>query len=237
VADSFRQVRRWQPPPPSRRPTKKVTPVYAKPFGWWSKHPWIVLWVCVFLTPAAMLTLRVLDDTDAANLVRPLLTAFIAFAVVALTTAVVIGLPRAPMRALVGGAAAIAGIVILLMPMLHVIGQRFCPARMGTDRGIQTSAAMLEAWKTGEGLPDVWSRAEVGEDWRRRAADLALLEYRLVDSGCWERMAPVTTTRTWHEFRVTVRQGETDPLSKLLTVHTVAAGTGWRIAEVEGPQP
>jgi hypothetical protein len=233
-----RQVRRWQPPPPSpRRPARKAVAVYAAPFVWWSRHPWVVLWACVFLTPPAMLTLRVLDDTDWARLVRPLLGVFGVIFVVALTVALMLGVRRSAIRALAGGIGALLGVALLLVPMLHVIGQRFCPARMGTDRGIQTSAEMLEAWKSGAGLPEVWSSSDVGEDWKRRAADLALLEYRLVDSGCWERMAPVATTRTWHEFRVTVRQGDTDPLSKILTVHTVAAGAGWKIAEVEGPQP
>jgi hypothetical protein len=238
VAVPPRQVRRWQPPPPPpRRPVKKPVSPYAIPFVWWSRHPWIVLWVCVFLTPAAMLTLRLLDDTDSAGLVRPLLVAFVLAFVVALLTALLIGVRRSAPRALAGAAGAVVGVAILVIPMVHVIGQRFCPARMGEDRGIQTSAEMLEAWKSGNALPEVWASADVGADWKRRAADLALLDYQLVESGCWERMAPVTTTRTWHEFRVTVRRGETDPLSKILTVHTVAAGTGWRISEVEGPRP
>jgi len=233
-----RQVRRWQPPPPRpRRPVRKPVAWYAVPLVWWSKHPWLVLWACVLLTPEAMLSLRVLDDTDWAALVRPAAGVFGVLFVVALTVALMLGVRRSPGRTFAGATAALLGAMLLLLPMLHVIGQRFCPARMGTDRGIQTSAEMLEAWKNATGLPDVWDSAAVGDDWKRRAGDLALLDYRLVDSGCWERLAPVATTRTWHEFRVVVRQGDTDPLSKILTVHTVAAGTGWKIAEVEGPQP
>jgi pimeloyl-ACP methyl ester carboxylesterase len=68
-----------------------------------------------------------------------------------------------------------------------------------------------------------------------RVEKLVLLDYRLMESGCWERLAPVPTRTTWHEFRVTVEQSDGERLSKLVTVHTRAARDGWRIADVDGP--
>jgi hypothetical protein len=50
-------------------------------------------------------------------------------------------------------------------------------------------------------------------------------------------MAPVDTTVTWHEFRVTVEDATRTPLSKLVVVHTAADREGWKITEIEGPLP
>jgi len=96
---------------------------------------------------------------------------------------------------------------LLALAMIHVIGQRSCPERMGVDRGIQVAAQMLDAWRKGEAAPaDVWASAAVADAWRSRVGKLTLIDYKVVDSGCWERLAPVATRRTWHEFRVTVQQ-------------------------------
>jgi hypothetical protein len=56
-------------------------------------------------------------------------------------------------------------------------------------------------------------------------------------TGCWERIAPIDASRTWHEFQVTVRNGDQDALSKTVVVHTAASLDGWKITGVEGPLP
>ena len=121
------------------------------------------------------------------------------------------------------------------LPMSHVIGQRACPEHMGVDRGVQVSSQMLDAWRNGE-RPSVavWNDLGVADAWRMQIAGLRLIDYKLEDSGCWERLAPVTTTRTWHQFRVTVQRGDGERFSKVVTVHTRAARDGWRVAEIEG---
>ena len=106
------------------------------------------------------------------------------------------------------------------------------------DRGIQVSGQMFDAWRKGElPPPEVWAGTAVAEAWKARVAKLRLIDYKLMDSGCWERLSPVTTGKTWHEFRVTVQQGDRDRFSKMVTVYTRATRHGWAVAEVEGPEP
>jgi hypothetical protein len=207
------------------------------PWIWWRRHPWVLAWVLVFLTPGALLSLRLADDTEMALLIQPLLVVMALVFLFAVGAAVRSSLRRSPPRALAGGGSAVLAAVLLALPMIHVIGQRTCPERMGADRGAEVSMQVLEAWRKGEAPPDVWADAAVAEAWKPRAEESALVEYRFLESGCWERLAPVTTKRTWHEFRVTVQEGSGDPFSKLLTVHTVAALGGWRVAEIVGPNP
>ena len=196
------------------------------------------MWIAVFLTPGALLSLRLIDDTDIALLVQPMLIVMIALflvmVAVAVRTSAVVSVPRA----LAGGGSALLAAMLLALPMVHVIGQRSCPERMGADRGAEVTMMMLEAWRKGAPAPaDVWAAPAVLDSWKPRADELALVAYKLVDSGCWERLAPVTTQKTWHEFRVTVRHGAGDPFSKILTVHTRATRGGWKIADIEGPFP
>jgi len=40
---------------------------------WWRRHAWILVWITVFLTPAALLSLRLIDDTSVALVLPPLL--------------------------------------------------------------------------------------------------------------------------------------------------------------------
>ena len=87
--------------------------------------------------------------------------------------------------------------------------------------------AELEAWVDGIRARD---RATLG-----RA--VTLLEYQLVGSGCWERVAPIDATRTWHEFRVTVRGSGRAALAKSVVVHTAVGSDGWKITAIEGPLP
>jgi hypothetical protein len=196
------------------------------------------VWVAVFLTPAALLSLRLIDDTGLALLVPAVLVAMIVLFAAMLVIAVGTSAPSSISRAFGGAASAVLTAILLTLPMVHVIGQRACPDRMGADRGAETSMRMLEAWRRGEPAPsDVWASADAADDWKPRAAQSALRDYRLVASGCWERLSPVTTTKTWHEFRVTVQQGDGEAFSKTLTVHTRATRDGWRIVGVSGPDP
>jgi hypothetical protein len=64
-----------------------------------------------------------------------------------------------------------------------------------------------------------------------------LLDYQLVDTGCWERVAPIDVTSTWHEFRVTVQGRDQAALSKSVVVHTALGTGGWKITAIEGPLP
>ncbi len=202
---------------------------------WWRRHAWIPVWIAVFLTPAALLSLRLIDDTSFALVLPPLLIGMIVLFVATLAVAVRASATRSVPRAVAGGASALLAAGLLALTMIHVIGQRSCPEHMGVDRGIQVSAQMLDAWRKGEAAPaDVWASAAVADAWRARVGKLTLIDYKVVDSGCWERLAPVATKRTWHEFRVTVQQGD-DRFSKVVTVHTRATRWDWRITEVEGP--
>jgi hypothetical protein len=193
-----------------------------------------VLWVLVLLTPVALLSLRVIDDSALALLIQPLLVVMVLVLLVALGMALRRSLPRSSTRAVLGGVGALLAAGLLALPMIHVIGQRLCPERMGADRGVEVSLQMMEAWRKGEpAAGEVWADGGIASTWGPRAEGITLLDYKLVDSGCWERLAPVITDKTWHEFRVTVREGENDPFSRTIVVHTSATYGGWKIAGVE----
>ena len=203
---------------------------------WWRRHAWIPVWIAIVLTPAALLSLRLIDDTGFALVLTPLLIGMIVLFLAMLAVAVRASATHSVPRALAGGGGALLAAGLLALAMIHVIGQRSCPERMGVDRGIQVAAQMLDAWRKGEAAPaDVWARAAAADAWRGRVGKLTLIDYKVVDSGCWERLAPVATKRTWHEFRVTVQQGD-DRFSKVVTVHTHATRGDWHITEVEGPE-
>lgn len=211
-------------------------PWYERPFVWWRRHAWLPVWIAVVLTPVALLSLRLIDDTAVAVLVQPTLIVMIALFLLTLVVAVRASVPRSLPRALTGGGGALLAATLLALPMVQVIGQRPCPERMGADRGAEVTLEMLGAWRKGEPAPaDVWASSAAADAWRARLGTLTLIGYRMVDSGCWERLAPVTTRQTWHEFRLTVQQGD-DRFSKVVTVHTRATRSGWRIAEIEGPE-
>ena len=203
---------------------------------WWRRHAWIPVWITVFLTPAALLSLRLIDDTSVALVLPPLLIVMIVLFLAMLAVAVRASVTRSVPRAVAGGGSALLAAGLLALAMIHVIGQRSCPERMGVDRGIQVAAQMLDAWRKGEAAPaDVWASAAVADAWRSRVGKLTLIDYKVVDSGCWERLAPVATERTWHEFRVTVQQRD-GRFSKVVTVHTHVTRGNWHITEVEGPE-
>ena len=85
-----------------------------------------------------------------------------------------------------------------------------------------------------EPTPNVWASATLAPAWSASIERFGLREYRVVDSGCWERLAPVPTRNTWHEFRVTVQRPDGDLIAKTLVVHTRAVGGAWAIADIEG---
>jgi hypothetical protein len=196
------------------------------------------VWVAVALTPAALLSLRLVDDSAIALLVQPILAVMTVLFLVIVAAAVRTSAPRSLPRTLLAGGGALLAAALLVLPMTQVIGHRPCPDRMGSDRGLHVSTQMLDAWRSSGGPPaHVWMTTGLADGWRTRVRGLALLDYKLEDSGCWERLAPVTTSQTWHEYRVTVRRGDGDRFSKIVTVHTRAARDGWRIADIEGPEP
>ena len=193
--------------------------------------------MAVFATPGALLALRLVDDSDVAFLVQPAQIALAILFLVLVGIAMRLSASRSGARALTGGGGAVLAAALLALPMIHVIGERSCPERMGTDFGTETSVRLLEAWRRGESAPaEVWTSDAVAGTWRPRADAATLLDYRLVASGCWERLAPVATKTTWHEFRVTIQKGTADPYSKTMTVHTRAAHGRWRISGIDGPE-
>jgi hypothetical protein len=246
------EIPRWTPPaaaplrpgleaaaPPAERaaPAKPVS-LFARPFVWWKTHPWIVVWALVLLVPGLAVALRVVDESEHQAFVAPLAWAFLALGVAALVVGVLASAGRSAARAAlgVGGALAVAG--LLLWPVTRVtLGRTPCPPRAGPDLGAPIAAAALKAWRQGAAGDARWQQGRADAAWNDRARAFGLLDYRLVDSGCWERVAPVDGTRTWHEFRVTVQRGGETPLSKVVVVHTAAGTEGWKITAVEGPLP
>jgi hypothetical protein len=193
--------------------------------------------VAVVLTPGALFGLRLFDDSALALVLEPLLVVLAVLFLVIVAAAARRSARQSPLRAFAGAGGALVLVALLVWPMTHVFGQRSCPDRMGPDRGLQVSMRMLDAWQSGKTPPvDIWTSPVVADAWQKRARTITLVDYKLTDSGCWERLAPVTTSQTWHQFRATVRQGVGDGFSKTVTVHTSAAWDGWTISEVEGPE-
>src|SRR5262249_43381369 len=94
-------------------------------------------------------------------------------------------------RAVVGGGGALLGAALLVLPMTQIIGYRPCPDRLGPDRGRHIAPQPLEGWRrSGLAPDDVWASTAVADGWRQRVRDVALLDFKLDDSGCWERLAP-----------------------------------------------
>lgn len=248
--DPVSDVPRWQPPtrgpvgahvaseePQRRAPAPRVSPV-ALPFVWWRAHPWVAAWVGVFLAPAAVLLLRVADEYGGERFVSPLQWVFTALLAVFLVRAALFSARRSVVALVLGLGAAGGALALLLWPVTQVtLGRVTCPSRAGTDRGVQTAAAGIAAWQRGEAGEAAWRRADPDAAWREKARAISLLAYQLVDSGCFERVAPIDTQHTWHEFRVTIKEGERAPLSKIVVVRTAAEGTDWKITGIDGPLP
>jgi hypothetical protein len=221
-------------PRPATRPASKL----AGPWRWWRRHPWLVLWALVFALPLVAVAMRLLDESEHQALVGPLGWSFAVLLGAALAVAAVVRWPRAAVRTALGIAGALGAAFVLLVPVTQVIfGRAPCPTRAGPELGAPVAAGALQAWREGDSGSGGWHDGLVDAGWSERAQAFRVLDYRLVETGCWERVAPVDGRRTWHEFRVTVQRPEDNPLSKIVIVHTMHGGEGWKITAIEGPLP
>ena len=208
------------------------------PLAWWSAHAWLVAWAAVILTPAGVIVLRLVDDSGRANLVDLLRWLFVVLLALTLGAAGFFSTGQPAARRVLGLLAAIATVAVLLYPVTRVtLGYTACPARAGADLGVSTAAFVIEAWRRGDAGDIAWRRSTAEAGWRDKIKAVRLSSYQLVASGCFDRVAPIDTRQTWHDFRVTVKEGERPPLSKVVIVRTVAEGTGWKITGIEGPLP
>jgi hypothetical protein len=244
-------VPRWQPPTGSdvavgavgvpvearRAPAPRVSPLAAA-LGWWSRHPWVIVWACVFLAPGAVVLLRAADEEGLDRFLLPAEVALVAFFAFVLLRGVLASARRSLARLALGVAGALVALMVLLWPVIWVTrGRVSCPPRAGTDLGVQTSAVALDAWLRGEAGDAAWHGGTPDPRWRDKARAITLMDYQLVETGCWERVAPIDGSRTWHDFRVTIKEGERQPLSKILIVKTAAEAGGWKITGIDGPLP
>lgn len=194
--------------------------------------------MCVFLSPFVVILLRLVDDMGYRALVAPLQWTAIGVLVIVLVMGVAVTARRSALRAASGLAFAIGGLLLLVLPTTNVVlGRTVCPPGRGGELGLSTAVAVVEAWRRAEAGDAIWSGGEASPAWRERISRVRLEDFRLVDSGCWERVAPVRESPTWHEFRVTVREGTRAPLSKILLVHVAAEGGTWKVTGVDGPLP
>jgi hypothetical protein len=254
--DPDADVPRWEPDAPTPRwtpggaaapgrfestaPVARPAPVSpaARPFVWWRSHPWIVVWAVVLAIPLVAVALRLLDESEHEGFVAPLAWTFAGLLAAALAMAAAARGRRSPARAALGLAGALAVAGILLWPVTQVtLGRTPCPSRAGPNLGVPVAAAALAAWREGKAGDAGWRDGRADAAWSARARGYGVLEYSLVESGCWERVAPVDGSLTWHEFRVTVQTGKDNPLSKIVVVHTARDGEGWKITAIEGPLP
>lgn len=220
-----------------REPPRRASPL-ALPLVWWAAHPWVVVWALVVLAPPATLALRFIDDSDLAVAVSPLTWAMAIAFVVAVMLAATVSAARSAARAIAGTVVAASAVGLVLWAVTSSsLGQAPCPSHAGPDLGAGAGASALDAWGTGANADPIWLTPESSAAWAERTRDVGLVGYRLVGSGCWDRMAPVDVTRTWSEFRVTVRGVDGAELSKTVVIHTKAEAGGWKITEIEGPLP
>jgi len=217
--------------PPSRG-------VAALPFVWWAQHPWVVVWALVCFIPGAALLLHLIDDSALAVAVTPLAWIMGALFVVALALAMIVSAGRSATRLTLGTMGSLAALGFLLWSVTAVtLGRSQCPHRAGTNVGAGIAASALDGWQNGASSDAAWRTGQSDAAWAERSRSAALVEYQLLYSGCWERLAPVDATRTWHEFRVTVRDASGSALSKIVVVHTAGGAGDWKITAVEGPLP
>jgi hypothetical protein len=248
VPASTRQTPHWHPPAGSssrRRTPRPGAPSVRRrsaaptdpPLVRWRARLWLVAWGLMLAIPPGAVLLRLLDGSGHGLLGVMLGAGFAASLAVALILALLASAHRSAGRAAVGVSAALAtGGVLLWLVTSTTLGRSECPGRAGADRGLPTAVAALAAWRQG-GADAAWLGGQPQPGWLARAGAAGLLDYQLVGSGCWERLAPIDVSRTWHEFRVTVRRGEEAPLSKVVVVHTALAGEGWKITGIDGPLP
>jgi len=229
---------RAETPAPEQRPPAKTSSLLARPLDWWSAHPWVVAWVGVILIPVGVVVLRAIDEWDFERVVTPLGWTLSAVLAAALLRAVLFSARTSIARLAIGLASALGAIALLLWPVTQVtLGRVICPARAGTDLGVRVATHALEAWQRGETADAAWHDGQPDAAWRDKSRTTRLLAYQRVDSGCFERVAPIDATRTWHDFRVTVKEPERASLSKVVVVRTAAEADGWKITGIDGPLP
>ena len=198
----------------------------------------MIVWISVFLAPFMVLAMRVVDESWSPGLVVPFEWVLWGFFAIALLLGLLVTSKRSAVRAVGGLLFAALAVTILVAPLTQVaLGRGGCPPRAGRDLGVGVAASVLEAWQRGQPGGGVWRGGEPEASWQERARRITLLDYRLVESGCWERVAPIATSTTWHEFRVTIKETERAPLSKIVLVHTVNDGAGFKVSGVDGPLP
>ena len=238
--------KRWTPAPAAvSRPRLEAAdagrasaPAVTPRAPWWRRRPWTVVWALVLLAPLAVAFLRVLDEWEYEALLAPVAWGPAALFVAALIVAVLRTVQRSAARAILGVAGALIAVAILLWPVTRVtLDHTPCPPRAGVDLGVPAAVSALASWERGEADDAAWRGATAAPPWRDTVRATRLIDFQLVDSGCWERVAPVDVTRTWHEFRVTLEGGEREPISKLVVVHTMTERGEWKITSVEGPLP
>lgn len=233
-------------PQPARRPAEsavrrappaRVSPL-AVPFVWWADHPWVVVWALVVLAPGAALFLHLIDDSDLAVTPSLLTWVMVVLFVVALALAMMVSAVRSLARTTLGTVGALVVLGLLLWPVTTVtLGRTHCPRRAGSDLGVGVAAGVLDAWRTGAGGDGRGAADGSATAWAERTRGSTLVDYQRTGSGCWDRVAPVDVTRTWHEFRVTLQDPEGTALSKTVVVHTTVDAGAWKISEIEGPLP
>lgn len=203
--------------------------------AWPVRHPWLVAWILVALSPVALVILHALDRSAAHAVVAPLQWGLAALLGVALIAAVLASARRSSAR-FAGGlvAAGIAGVLVWLVSQIS-LGRGDCPAHAGQDLGSVAARRLFDAWEAGEAGDRVWSGGVPSPEWRARSERAALVSYQREASGCFDRLGPVDVSRTWHDFRATVRQGS-GSLSVPLVVHTVREGDAWRVTSVDWPR-
>lgn len=225
----------------SRLPAPGAVPeaTTGRPAAWWRRHPWFPLWGLVLGLPPLGVALRLLDEAGLERVVTPLASVYAILAAAALVAVGVARWRRSPLRLALGVLGAGAATVLLLGTVTQVtLGRTPCPSRAGSDLGASIAAAGLEAWRQGRAGDEGWRDGLADAGWSARTRALGMLDYSLVRSGCWERIAPVDAGLTWHEYRVTVRAGEGSLLSKVVIVHTARAHDArWTITAIEGPLP
>jgi hypothetical protein len=205
---------------------------------WWRRRPWAVVWVLVLLAPLAVALLRVLEESGGEKLLVPTAWGLGLLFVAVLIVAVLSSLPRSTGRAVLGAVGALVALAVLLWPVINVtLDHTPCPPRAGVDLGVPAAVSLLASWERGEADDASWRGGTPEPGWREKVRETKLIDYQLVDSGCWERVAPVDVSRTWHEFRVTIEASEREPLSKVVVVHTASGRGDWKITSVEGPLP
>lgn len=194
--------------------------------------------MCVLLSPLVVVLMRLLDNAGHEWMVAPVRSLAIGLVVIALVLAVSVTWRRSVVRAMTHLAIAIAGLLLLVLPTTHVVlGRTECPPRAGDELGRGTAVAVLDAWSKGEAADAVWSGGEASTAWKQKVGTLSVDQFVAVQSGCWERIAPVKASPTWHEFRVVVREGTLEPLSKVVVVHVANEGGAWKVVGIDGPLP